>query len=92
MTFDFNHEDFQAALDPANWTSEDMLHTPTFEAKLAQDGTLTLLKPALGMTFSPEEARALTRFLSEHVQLPEEERPSHEDFFPTVVIVEEEEK
>ena len=68
-------EDFQQAIDPANWTEETVLHTPTFEAKLLADGTLWLKGAALHEGFSVEAVQALTRFLSERVKLPPVEPP-----------------
>ncbi len=49
------------------------MHTPTFEALLKADGTLWLSGPALAEGFSVEAVQALTRFLSERVQLPPKE-------------------
>ncbi len=68
MSDEFDHLSFEEQLDPANWTEETRLHTPTFEALLKADGTLWLSGPALAEGFSVEAVQALTRFLSERVQ------------------------
>jgi len=73
MSDPFDNLDFHQELDPANWTEEKRLHTPTFEALLKADGTLWLSGPALAEGFSVEAVQALTRFLSERVQLPPKE-------------------
>jgi hypothetical protein len=80
---DFSHEDFIEALKPENWTEEQILHTPTFEAHIQPDGTLFLRGPALHEGFSVEAVQALTRFLSERVKLPPLE-PTYDfsDFTP----------
>ena len=62
---------FEEAIKPENWTREDVLHTPTFEALLQEDGTLYLRGVALHEGFSPEAVQALTRFLSERVKVPD---------------------
>jgi len=66
----FDNLAFQEEINPQRWTEETCLHTPTFEALLKADGTLWLSGPALAEGFSVEAAQALTRFLSERVQLP----------------------
>jgi len=59
------------------------LHIPTFEALLKSEGTLWISGPALAEGFSVEAAQALTRFLSERVQLPTVEPPfDFQDFTP----------
>lgn len=76
-------EDFEEAIQPENWTEEQILHTPTFEARLQADGTLFLSGPATREGFSAEAAQALTRFLSERVTLPPLEPPyDFSDFTP----------
>ena len=84
MSDPFDNLDFHQELDPANWTEEGTrLHTPTFEALLKADGTLWLSGPALAEGFSVEAVQALTRFLSERVQLPPVEPPyDFKDFTP----------
>jgi hypothetical protein len=80
---DFSHEDFEEALKPENWVEETVLHTPTFEALLKSDGTLFLSGPSLREGFSVEAVQALTRFLSERVELPPLEPPyDFSDFTP----------
>ncbi|MBO0794404.1 MAG: hypothetical protein J2P36_26110 [Ktedonobacteraceae bacterium] len=76
-------DDFEEALKPENWTYEQWLHAPTFKAQLKADGTLFLSGAALREGFSAEAAQALTRFLSERVQLLPKEPPyNFEDFKP----------
>ena len=75
MSGPFDNLDFRQELDSANWTEETMLHTPTFEALLKANGTLWLSGPALQEGFSATDVQALTRFLSERVQLPPIEPP-----------------
>jgi hypothetical protein len=76
MSSPFDDPNFEEEINPANWTQEGTrLHTPTFEALLKEDGTLWLSGPALAEGFSVEAAQALTRFLSERVQLPPVEPP-----------------
>src|SRR3989442_1739866 len=70
MSDPFDEISFQEEINPQRWTEEIRLHTPTFEALLKADGTLWLSGPALQEGFSVEAAQALTRFLSERVQLP----------------------
>ena len=70
MSDPFDNLSFQEEINPQRWTEETCLHTPTFEALLKADGTLWLSGPALAEGFSVEAAQALTRFLSERVQLP----------------------
>ena len=82
----FDNLSFEEELDPKNWTEETRLHTPTFEALLKADGALWLSGPALREGFSVEAAQALTRFLSERVQLPPLEPPyDFQDFRPTPI-------
>jgi hypothetical protein len=57
-------------LNDDEWTREHGLHTPTFEAIIKPDGTLWLRGAAVYEHFSPEEAQALTQFLSERIELP----------------------
>ena len=57
-----------------------------FEALLKADGTLWLSGPALQEGFSVDAVQALTRFLSERVQLPPMEPPyDFADFTPKPV-------
>ena len=70
MSDPFDGLSFERELDPRNWTEETRLYTPAFEALLKADGTLYLSGPALQEGFSVTDVQALTRFLSERVQLP----------------------
>lgn len=77
---------FEDELNPANWTEETRLHTPTFEVLLKPDGTLYLNGPALAEGFSANDAQALTRFLSERIALLPLEPPyDFKDFTPKPV-------
>jgi len=92
MSDPFDNLSFEEELDPKNWTEETRLHTPTFEVLLKADGTLWLSGPALCEGFSVEATQALTRFLSERVQLPPVEPPyNFSDFTPKRVDTESEE-
>ena len=83
MSDPFDNLSFEEEINPQRWTEETTLHTPTFEALLKTDGTLWLRGPALAEGFSVEAAQALTRFLSERVQLPPVEPPyDFKDFTP----------
>lgn len=74
-----SHADFVATLDPKSWMEgPTVLSTPTFKAELHADGTLWLSGAALHEGFSVEATQALTRFLSDRVQLPAQDRFSHE--------------
>lgn len=66
----FDNLSFEQEINPAHWEEETRLHMPTFEALLKADGTLYLSGPALHEGFSVADVQALTRFLSERVQLP----------------------
>ncbi len=91
MNDPFDDLSFEGELDPKNWTEETYLHTPTFEALIKADGTLWLSGPALREGFSVEAVQALTRFLSERVQLPPVEPPyDFSDFAPRRVDTESE--
>ena len=86
MNDPFDDLSLKGELDPANWTEEARLHTPTFEALLKADGTLWLKGAALREGFSVEAVQALTRFLSERVKLPPVEPPyDFSDFTPSPV-------
>lgn len=83
MSDPFDGLSFDDEVNPANWTEETRLHTPTFEAVLKADGTFWLSGPALREGFSSADVAALTRFLSERVQLPPIEPPyDFADFTP----------
>ncbi len=73
MSDPFDNLSFEEEINPQRWTEETRLHTPTFEALLKADGTLWISGPALAEGFSVEAVQALTRFLSERVQLPPKE-------------------
>ena len=74
---------FEVEINPSNWTEETRLHTPTFEALLKADGTFYLSGPALQEGFSVADVQALTRYLSERVELPSVEPPyDFSDFTP----------
>lgn len=88
MSDPFDNLSFREQINPANWTEETRLHTPTFEALLKPDGTLYLSGPALHEGFSATDVQALTRFLSEHVTLPPVEPPY--DFTPRLAADSEE--
>ena len=82
----FDSLSFDEEINPERWTEETTLHTPTFEALLKADGTLWLSGPALREGFSVADVQALTRFLSQHVQLPPVEPPyDFSDFTPRPV-------
>jgi hypothetical protein len=86
MNDPFDNLSFEKEIKPENWTEEQWLHTPTFEARLKADGTLYLSGAALREGFSVEAIQALTRFLSEHVKLPPLEPPyDFEGFTPIPV-------
>lgn len=88
MSDPFDHLSFEEEIKPEHWTEETRLHTPTFEALLQEDETLYLSGPALQEGFSVSDVQALTRFLSERVQLPPLESPyDFADFTPTPVIL-----
>ncbi len=83
MSDPFDDLNFEEETNLQRWTEETCLHTPTFEAKLKADGTLWLSGPALQEGFSVEAVQALTRFLSERVQLPPVDPPyDFKDFTP----------
>jgi len=73
MSDPFDNLSFEEEINPQRWTEETRLHTPTFEALLKAVGTLWISGPALAEGFSVEAVQALTRFLSERVQLPPKE-------------------
>ncbi len=73
MSDPFDNLSFEEEINPQRWTEETRLHTPTFEALLKADGTLWISGPALAEGLSVEAVQALTRFLSERVQLPPKE-------------------
>lgn len=82
-TSSFNEDDFEQALQPSNWLETKQLNTPTFIATITPDGSFFLRGPALVEGFSKEAVQALTRFLSENVQLPPKEPPyDFSDFHP----------
>src|ERR1700730_16640973 len=60
---------FHEALDPANWTEVDRLHTPTLDAVL-EEGHLTLMF-ATGQQalLSRSDVEALTRFLDQYAHV-----------------------
>ncbi len=86
MSDPFDSLSFEDEINPQRWSEETRLHTPTFEALLKADGTLWLKGAALREGFSVEAVQALTRFLSERVQLPPVEPPyDFSDFTPRPV-------
>ncbi len=82
-------DSFAEALKPENWTSTTVLHTPTLEARLLDNGRLELmLLFADGYHVTQVErsdVEALTRFLDQYANvqpLPAPEDP-FADFQPT---------
>jgi hypothetical protein len=70
------------AFEAEAWTEERTLRTPTFEAHLQADGTLYLRGVALREGFSPTAAKALTRFLSEQINVEPLPPPSEIEIHP----------
>ena len=65
----FNQDDFLQALDPNNWSRTDRFHTPTFDAILDQTVLTLLFSDGVSKQIPRSDVEALTRFLTQHVQV-----------------------